>query len=486
MPAVRKLTFTEILYRTLGLATLLAGLVFLPRASVGQEQEDKPSIPPQEWKVSKKKEQGPRALALLRISSNGKATLVPIAIRMDGKFYDAAAYKANPVPMALDSGTVYEGERSGTSAGLFTVNGALHSLAASNPDPWIGTGVWLPAGAEAPKTSLKAETVPVGIESADGPPRLTKSGSTPAGGSKTDTASGPKAGSSPSDANPPKPEPQKSPSDSKPVDRSEGASGSPSGRAGDDTNRPRLRRGKPTEPLPADEDVPGYGKPKTGGTDAKSDPATGAKTSETAVSWKAVQLIPAISDAGGPDPRSYVYEGIKADEEDRNKQMLAMAREQLLAYLAKLAKGKVETAPAKSKAARRPAAKTPQPVIENVQVRAFDLWKNNQPVLVLSAEAHIPPSATGETSAETFAAYTITVVARIDMYSNLHKLYSGVTDKYHLDVTPRLELIDAVDADGDGRGELLFRKTTDSGSGYVIYRATADTLWKMFDTLSPE
>jgi hypothetical protein len=78
------------------------------------------------------------------------------------------------------------------------------------------------------------------------------------------------------------------------------------------------------------------------------------------------------------------------------------------------------------------------------------------------------------------------LVARTDIYSNLHKLYLGITDKYHLDLTPRLELIDAVDADGDGRGELLFQETTDAGNGYVIYRATADTLWKMFDSLHPE
>ena len=80
----------------------------------------------------------------------------------------------------------------------------------------------------------------------------------------------------------------------------------------------------------------------------------------------------------------------------------------------------------------------------------------------------------------------LTLVARTDIYGNLRKLYSGVTDKFHLDVTPQLELIDAVDVDGDGRGELLFRETTDAGSGYVIYRATADKLWKMFDSLNAE
>ena len=72
-----------------------------------------------------------------------------------------------------------------------------------------------------------------------------------------------------------------------------------------------------------------------------------------------------------------------------------------------------------------------------------------------------------------------------DIYNNLHKLYSGITDRFHLDVTPRLELIDAIDADGDGRGELLFRQTSDAGTGWVIYRVTGDKLWKLFDSLSP-
>src|SRR5438270_2855034 len=68
---------------------------------------------------------GPRAVGLLELADNGKAHLLPVTIMIDGKFYDAGAYKADPVPMALQSGTVYQAEKSGASNGLFTVSGAI-------------------------------------------------------------------------------------------------------------------------------------------------------------------------------------------------------------------------------------------------------------------------------------------------------------------------------------------------------------------------
>jgi hypothetical protein len=482
-------------------------------AGVAAAQEERPQITPGERKAAKKKEAGPRALGVLRITASGKATLVPITILLGGKFYDASAYKAAPVPMALYSGTVYEGERTGNSLGLFTVDGALHSTSANSLTPWIGTGKWFPTGTEVAKTSLKAEDVPVGIDSSDAPPRLSRSGSeskdaapaasmapptTPApstppasttpqsssGGSPGGTpASAPTGASTPSSTTPSATESKPAKADDHPAAAKEPESDSGAGEA----NRPRLRRGKPVDPLP-DEEVPGYSKP--GSTPAAAPVAdAGSAKPATASAVVPVQLIPAISDATGPEPRSYTFEWLKSEEGERLEQMTALAKQQIRAYLDAQAKAKITpTAPGTRPAAHKPASKPAEPILENAHMVAYDLWTTNQPILVFSAEAHLPPPPGGnaQAAAQAELQYSIMLVTRVDIYNNLLKLYVGVTDKYHLDLTPRLELVDAVDVDGDGRGELLFRETSDAGSGWIIYRATADKLWKMFDSLNPE
>ncbi|MGA8764641.1 MAG: hypothetical protein WB562_17360 [Candidatus Sulfotelmatobacter sp.] len=509
--------YKRFLYRTFGWGVILT--MFATAAMTAQEE--KPQITPRE-KPKVKKDNEPRALGLLRLNSGGKATLVPIAILVNGKFYDASAYKADPVPMALDSGTVYEAERSGDSQGLFTVDGALHSKDPGSQNPWVGSGSYLPHGSEAPTHGRKAENVPVGMETNEGPPRLTKGdkpkpaatsgesspSTAPAADGKSDKPAGTTppspssttAGGAPASqpaqqstpASPAKPAGQASGQTSgQTADQTAGASADqtakqkppskePAGQSPADSYRPTLRRGKPTQPLPDDDETfPKAGAPKT----------AAGKNTPPAASGGTVELIPAISDAGGPDPRSYKFEWRKGEESDRRQQMLALARDEFRTYINKQAKASTPAKLPAAKAAglgRKPSGQSAQPELENVQFRTFDVWANNEPVMVLTAETSVPAPSGSATDVAERNHYTITLVARTDIYSNLHKLYLGITDKYHLDLTPRLELIDVVDADGDGRGEFLFHETTDAGSGYVVYRPTADTLWKMFDSLHPE
>ena len=452
------------------------------------------------------------------MAANGKASLVPVAILINGKFWDASAYKADPVPMALEPGTVYEAERAGNSLGLFTVGNALHrnNSAQGALAAWIGTGIWHPAGSEPETKSAKAAPVPVGIDTSEGPPRLTRDTSAkdkPAGSGSTPSTNAPSGSSSPSappnagapsgsgDEPPRLTKPAASPSASQTSDSSQPAQGgakssgdSKSGesKAKDESNvpasdsgasegsRPRLRHGKPAESF-ADEDVPGYSK-----VGAKS--TSPADLSKTAVATQGdVQLIPAISDARGPEIHSFVFQWLKGEEDDRRKQMTDLAREQLRAYVAARAKAKTTSETGHSTSGKS-APKMKEPILENVRMIAYDLWLSNQPVMILSAEGHMPPppAGTAHSEVESEMQYSVVLVAYPDIYGNLHKLHVGITDKFHLDVTPRLELIDAVDADGDNRGELLFRETTDQATGWAIYRPTADKLWKMFDSLQPE
>jgi len=520
----RRSSLRWILYLGAGLIALVAGTAFSTR--IAAAQEELPQINPGERKIPQKKDLGPRALALLKLTPDGKTSLLPITILINDKFWDATAYKADPVPMALESGTVYEAERTGTSLGLFTVGSALHSKAPNVLSPWLATGAWAPAGSEKADTDHTAAIVPVGIDTSDQPPRLTRdpsrehlpeqtsaantkpaSGPAPSSGSGSGdepprltkpadsspsqpaAAPAPSTGASPAgspsttgSAPPSNPSPRSttSPAGSKPAAKPEEGPKPPASDSGaTDANRPRLRRGRPTTSVP-DEEVPGYGKPG-------SEPAVSAGKAAAPADQGQFQLIPAISDAKGPEPHSFAFEWLKGEEDERRQQVTALAKEQLRAYLQAQAKARISPVAEEKKTSRHaPAPKPREPILDNVQMNTYDLWLSNQPVIVFSAEAHLPPPASGQASPESEMKYSILLVAYPDIYNNLHKLYVGVTDKYHLDLTPRLQLVDAVDADGDGRGELLFRETTDAGGGWVIYRATADKLWKMFDSLNPE
>src|SRR5262249_30692818 len=44
---------------------------------------------------------GPRAVGILEFDDKNKVHLIPVTIMLNGEFYDASAYKASPVPMAL-------------------------------------------------------------------------------------------------------------------------------------------------------------------------------------------------------------------------------------------------------------------------------------------------------------------------------------------------------------------------------------------------
>jgi len=404
------------------------------------------------------KPSGPRALGLLELAPDGKVRLIPIAIMVDGKFYDASAYKASPVPLAIWSGTVYEAESNGVSQGLFTVGGAIK--AGTN---WFADGKWQPAGS-APVKPRHTEAKPV-LDNDEGPPKLRRLEA-----EKSQPPAAPQEAKAPpaSDTGSSTSAPSAKPAPAAP----EEVASTSSGIANDtDPNRPVLQRGKTRTLGSTQPPAQGLAVSKGGAT------TPAAKTADK----KTTQLIPAISDAGGPEPRPYAYD-IKPDEDEKyRKKMLALAREVVQARAKLIAPGPADTTPAtRPSTSTRSAAKSAPPSFADLQFRAFDLWNTNEPVFVLIAKAQMPNRVAKNADSASDVTYFVTLVAKADMYGDLRKLHTGVTDNHHLDEIPRLELIDAVDADGDGRGEFLFRQVSDTGSAWGVYRAGADQLFPLF------
>ena len=107
--------------------------------------------------------------------------LIPVSILVDGKFYDAGLYLANPVPMALEPGNIYEIQKSGDPAGLFTIKSAME-LQASNTFYGVGK-ITSQADVEAANKraaaakAAAAARAPSRQSSEDsGPPRLRRAG----------------------------------------------------------------------------------------------------------------------------------------------------------------------------------------------------------------------------------------------------------------------------------------------------------------------
>ena len=104
------------------------------------------------------------------------------------------------------------------------------------------------------------------------------------------------------------------------------------------------------------------------------------------------------------------------------KKILALAADEVRAWAAQPESVAPQRAPRSSRPGSK--AKSPQPTFEDVQLHAFDLSNSNEPVLVLTAKARMParPNAASDLQ------YIITLVARDDIYGDLHKAFASVTD----------------------------------------------------------
>jgi hypothetical protein len=370
--------------------------------------------------------------------------LIPAIILNEGKYFDASAYMATPVPMAIEPGIVYEAREAGESKGLFTIRAAI-------PDAnrnWIATGVWdsaeaIAARAEAKRKqqeAKKAREAALKEQAKDtGPPKLKRGGP-----DTTKPAAKPVPPPPPpaTDEDPDRPRMKRSASDA-----STNAS-KPEAPEAPDPDAPELRRGKPAKDSPL-----------------VSPPPPAPKQSPVELSNN--KLLAAISDATPDDDRSFLFMW-KPEEQKRLTKLMSDLAE---AELASGEEGDTKIASGKTRAARKI-------LLENVQVRAFDPATNNEAVLVLTATAPLQRKDTAGQKT-TFHRY-VTLVAHVDLDNLPHKLFSTVTDDDHLDSVGILQLVDAVDSDGDGRAEFLFRRIGKYSRRFELYRSYGTQLLKLF------
>lgn len=447
-----------------------------------------------------KKSANPRAVAVLEWTGQpGKpnaSRLIPVTIFIDGQFQDGGLYMARPAPMTLEDGTEYELQLAGQPKGLFDIGSAGHVTDSQFSDVWFGYGMWKPLPKPKPPSAALLASRPNAYEVNDGDSdrphfahRPTTSNNSP---TKTADNAKPTSGKKPSDA---------------PVlvDRSGDAESQPSSASkktttvsdapigADDPDRPTLRHrkeqpqssssgtdtaavtgiGSPVDANDPDRPHLHYGKPT--GTEAAA--LDLPKLAGTPVN---LQQMVAVSDATNRDPHIFTYTWANVQQEqDAQNKLETMAQQAVAAGTPQ------QTPPATTKKqapARKPlrhskkaspkAQAPPLPQLQDVQFHTYSLSYEGDATMVLS----------GHTDGTGAQLKYVTLIATNDIYGNPQPLYKNVTDAAHLDQTPRMKLVDAVDADADGRAELLFELDGMGARQFALYSVAAGQAKQIFAT----
>ena len=452
--------------------------------------------------ITKKDKDTPelRAVAVLEwtgdLSKPKTSRLVPITVFDGEQLQDGGVYLARPQPLAVDSGVEYILQKNGARLGLFDVMNASQEQGS-----WVGFGTWKPM------PSLKPNPAPMlaedkmdeqsdrptlhrkhssggssgGSGSSSGsdsgsqapapdPDRPTlhkKSSDDDSGGTSSGSNQGSTSGSTPA-ADPDKPTLHKAPDAS----QTSSTNSSNSSASASDSDRPALKRGKQkpaadegyVESLPnvTDPDRPRLMRGKSADSSPDLTPTLVGLPSD-------MEQAVAVSDPKNRPEHPWNYSW--ADPADELKMKSA------LEDIARTALGiKPQPAPAPKRATARTKAKpvppaTPVP-LTGEEFRVFELAYGSGATLVLTARTD------GTSAQQKF----VTLIAQPDLYGSLLVVFKSVADGAHLDDTPRMRLVDAVDALADNRGELLFELRGSTQRQFALYRVLRGTAKELFVT----
>ena len=434
--------------------------------------------------------------------------LIPVSLFIDGKLVDAAVYLARPVPMALLTGNRYQLEKAGIIQGNLDLLFSKHFVAAETSgsaydDGWFGYGKFSPSSLEKP-AALKGSAVKIslsGLDEDDSKPHFSARSATPgsggaagstagaggAGGSGSAPADDPDrptlhraggsdqsasgTGSTPAD-DPDRPTLRRRSASSSPADANQGSVSTVGAGLNDDPNRPVLHRGKPEGAL-NELDIPKLtGLPGDQGVNA-------------------LHQMAAVSDAKDRAPHNFLRPW---DDEAEHQAILGkletVARTTLAAYEAangaapqapppapSPAKPATTTSTARRTTARKTAPPPPPPeALLDEQLTGYTLSYGGEATFVYHAHTD------GLGATQRF----VTLVAQLDMQGEPLIALKNVTDAAHLDRTPRMRLVDAVDAEASNRASLLFELRAQNSRQFALYRVIGGRAEQIFLTGSTQ
>jgi hypothetical protein len=385
--------------------------------------------------------------------------IIPISV-FDGEQYQPGGlYLAKPEPLALQPGTEYVLQEAGVGRGLFDIN-----TAQDVDGYWFGYGAWKPMAAPPKKAKPKqGRNIPqvVGGDTGDGHPHLVRKDGSGSQDSSTSSGSNSSSSTTQTSSNPPAGDPDR-PTLRKRSDSSDSTPSTPSASSGN-SPAPETAIGG------ADPDRPRMAHGQQSMTDDYQ------ATQLTGVPSGLEQMI-AVSDASDREVHPFVYLwNDPADATNMQTQMEIAASSAIAASqppVKPTPKAHTATTPAQRRKAAAAPPSPPKLVFTNERFKAYELTYSGGATLVFS----------GETLDHAGKVKYVTLIAQPDFNGVPKVLFKSVTDDDHLDQTPKMRLVDAVDAKADNRGDLVFELRSSRDREFVIYRVSGGQAQQVFTT----
>jgi hypothetical protein len=400
--------------------------------------------------------------------------VIPVSVFDGQQLEDGGLYLARPEPLALESEVEYQLKRDGQNTGLFVIESA-----ALEQGSWVGHGSWKPL--PKPKTEMaNAQSWKVDDDVESDRPVLHRK----AHPASQSGANGSGSASQGQSTDPDRPTLHRS------GDSSSGDSNSSNSAPAPDPDRPTLHRSTDDQTSTSTSSDANQPKPKKRNDDQEgyvsylpdvTDPdrprlIPGKPTNLGPAVLPSLTGLPAdmqqtvaVSDSNSIPEHIWSYSWANPDDEARYKTDLEQIARQALGLMPPPAPSKPAKKNSSTKKTELTAPPPPEPLVDE-RFRVFELAYSSGATMVLSAR-------TGGTGAdEKF----VTLIAQPDLYGNVVVLVKNLTDAAHLDQTPRMKLIDAVDAMADNRGELLFELRGATQRQFALYRVLRGQATELF------